>query len=74
MTRGANDTGEDIREFGTFDDIVVGAGSAGCVMANRLSANAANKVLVLEAGGRDNWIWFHIPVGYLFAIGNPRAD
>jgi choline dehydrogenase len=59
---------------GEFDYIVVGAGSAGCVLANRLSADPANRVLVLEAGGDDNWIWFHIPVGYLFAIGNPRAD
>jgi choline dehydrogenase len=75
MARGASDiAGGVLKDFGTFDDIVVGAGSAGCVMANRLSADPANKVLVLEAGGRDNWIWFHIPVGYLFAIGNPRAD
>ena len=59
---------------GVFDYIVVGAGSAGCVLANRLSADPANRVLLLEAGGRDNWIWFHIPVGYLFAIGNPRSD
>jgi choline dehydrogenase-like flavoprotein len=59
---------------GVFDYIVVGAGSAGCVLANRLSADPSKRVLLLEAGGRDNWIWFHIPVGYLFAIGNPRAD
>ena len=59
---------------GDFDYIIVGAGSAGCVLANRLSADPKNRVLVLEAGGRDNWIWFHIPAGYLFAIGNPRAD
>jgi choline dehydrogenase-like flavoprotein len=59
---------------GDFDYIVVGAGSAGCVLANRLSADPGSRVLVLEAGGRDNWIWFHIPVGYLFAIGNPRSD
>jgi choline dehydrogenase len=63
-----------MREHGTYDYVVVGAGSAGCVLANRLSADPSRKVLVLEAGGRDNWIWFHIPVGYLFAIGNPRAD
>ena len=63
-----------LRLDGEYDYIIVGAGSAGCVLANRLSANPANRVLVLEGGGQDNWIWFHIPVGYLFAIGNPRAD
>ncbi|PTM39676.1 GMC family oxidoreductase N-terminal domain-containing protein [Bosea sp. 124] len=62
------------RTIGTYDYVVIGAGSAGCVMANRLSRDPKARVLVLEAGGRDNWIWFHIPVGYLFAIGNPRAD
>ena len=56
------------------DYVVVGAGSAGCVVANKLSEDGKNTVLVVEAGGLDNWIWFHIPVGYLFAIGNPRAD
>ena len=59
---------------GDYDYIIVGAGSAGCLLANRLSADTDKRVLVLEAGGRDNWIWFHIPVGYLFAIGNPRSD
>ncbi|HEV2626726.1 MAG TPA: GMC family oxidoreductase N-terminal domain-containing protein [Xanthobacteraceae bacterium] len=59
---------------GAYDYIIVGAGSAGCLLANRLSADPAKRVLILEAGGNDNWIWFHIPVGYLFAIGNPRSD
>jgi choline dehydrogenase-like flavoprotein len=58
----------------TYDYVIVGGGSAGCVLANRLSKDSRNEVCLLEAGGKDNWIWFHIPVGYLFAIGNPRAD
>lgn len=58
----------------TYDYIIAGAGSAGCVLANRLSADPNTRVLLLEGGSKDNWIWFHIPVGYLFAIGNPRAD
>jgi choline dehydrogenase len=57
-----------------YDYIIAGGGSAGCVLANRLSADPTVRVLLLEAGGKDNWIWFHIPVGYLFAIGNPRSD
>jgi choline dehydrogenase len=59
---------------GDYDYIVVGAGSAGCVVANRLSADPKTRVLLLEAGGPDDWIWFHIPVGYLYLIGNPRSD
>lgn len=58
----------------TFDYVIIGGGSAGCVLTNRLSGNPSNSVCLLEAGGKDSWIWFHIPVGYLFAIGNPRAD
>ncbi|NMX64619.1 GMC family oxidoreductase N-terminal domain-containing protein [Pseudomonas sp. WS 5079] len=57
-----------------YDYVVVGAGPAGCLLANRLSANPAHRVLLLEAGGRDNYPWIHIPVGYLFCIGNPRTD
>ena len=57
-----------------FDYIVVGAGTAGCLLANRLSKDAANRVLLLEAGRKDNYPWIHIPVGYLYCIGNPRTD
>ena len=59
---------------GQFDYIVVGGGTAGCVLANRLSADPKVSVLLLEAGGNDNYIWIHIPVGYLYCIGNPRTD
>ena len=57
-----------------FDFIVVGAGTAGCLLANRLSAAAGTRVALLEAGGKDNYHWIHIPVGYLYLMGNPRTD
>jgi choline dehydrogenase len=62
------------RLAGDYDYIIVGAGTAGCILANRLSADPKSRVLLLEAGGRDDWIWFHIPAGYLFTIGNARSD
>ena len=58
----------------TFDYIVVGAGTAGCLLANRLSRERSKRVLLIEAGGKDDYHWIHIPVGYLYCIGNPRTD
>lgn len=58
----------------TFDYIVIGAGTAGCLLANRLSADPARRVLLIEAGRKDDYHWIHIPVGYLYCIGNPRTD
>lgn len=63
-----------MRNIGEFDYVIVGAGAAGCVLANRLSTDPNISVLLLEAGGKDDWLWIHIPVGYLFCIGNPRTD
>jgi choline dehydrogenase len=62
------------RHLGNFDYVIVGAGPAGCVLANRLSADPAVSVALLEAGGKDNYLWIHIPVGYLYCINNPRVD
>jgi choline dehydrogenase len=57
-----------------FDYIIIGAGTAGCLLANRLSADKTKRVLLIEAGGKDDYHWIHIPVGYLYCIGNPRTD
>jgi len=65
---------DDARDLGSFDYVIVGAGSAGCVLANRLSADPGVSVLLLEAGGKDDYFWIKIPVGYLFTIDNPRTD
>jgi len=58
----------------TYDYIIIGAGSAGCMLAKRLTENPQKRVLLIEAGKNDNYIWIHIPVGYLYCIDNPRAD
>ena len=62
------------RDLGSFDYVVVGAGTAGCLLANRLSADPKNRVLLLEAGGKDDYFWIRVPVGYLFTMNNPRTD
>ena len=62
------------RTLGEFDTVIVGAGSAGCVLANRLSADPAERVCLIEAGGKDSYIWIHIPIGYLYTQNNPKTD
>ena len=59
---------------GTYDYIIIGAGTAGCVLANRLTQDLSKSVLLIEAGGKDDYVWIHIPVGYLYCIDNPRTD
>ena len=63
-----------VQQFEGFDHVIVGAGTAGCVLANRLSADPERNVLLLEAGGKDSYFWIKIPIGYLYTMGNPRTD
>src|SRR5690606_23550572 len=72
-TLGAKHKGDTMSDV-EFDYVIVGAGTAGCLLANRLSADSSNRVLLIEAGGKDSYHWIHIPVGYLYRIGNPRTD
>src|SRR5210317_811426 len=74
LLRPSADKVQAMKNFGEFDYIIAGAGAAGCVLANRLSADPDIRVLLLEAGNDEHWIWTRIPVGYLFCINNPRTD
>jgi len=74
LLRPSVDKVQAMKNFGEFDYIIAGAGAAGCVLANRLSSDPDIRVLLLEAGNDEHWIWTRIPVGYLFCINNPRTD
>jgi choline dehydrogenase len=63
-----------VQTLASYDYVIVGAGSAGCLLANRLSKDPGTRVLLLEAGGRDDYFWISVPVGYLYTIANPRTD
>ena len=63
-----------LAEAPRFDYVIVGAGTAGCVLANRLSADPRRRILLLEAGGSDNRFWVHVPIGYLYTQNDPRTD
>jgi len=63
-----------MKSAGIYDFIVVGGGTAGCALAHRLSASPQHEVLLIEAGGKDDYLWIHVPVGYLYCINNPRTD
>ena len=65
---------KNVESFGDFDYVIIGAGTAGCLLANRLSQNPDNKVLILEAGSKDKYLRTKIPVGYLFSMGSPKTD
>ena len=63
-----------MKQLGAFDYVIVGAGTAGCLLANRLSTDPTIRVALIEAGGTDDYLWIQVPVGYLYCIGNPCTD
>ena len=74
MASSSNASTSSPQSAGTYDYIIIGAGTAGCVLANRLTQDLSKSVLLIEAGGKDDYVWIHIPVGYLYCIDNPRTD